>query len=826
MDHRFFFAKKDKNAEYYIDIRNGKCYISFKSLKWGRSVKTIIAKRGLSDYSVVIPNDAHVVEKTAAKEVSEYIEKALSVKLPTVAEKDFVGKGIFIGHTDFAKENAKTGKSKENWIIAMCGDNLILTGGVDAGDRGIIYAAYHFLEDIVGVRWWNPYEEDVPELSELALPKDFCCEKTPVFAYRKPFMQNVSDVGFAHLARCRVNVISPFDDGIEKGRFDENVRKYGDVREAGRPHHSHTFHKLFPAEEYFDEHPDWWAWNEVRGKRMKIGQNCLTNEEFIDAFVKKICAFAEEDIELSKKTGVELPCSYALEPNDLKDYAYCQCEKCRKIIEKSGLSGYIVQFVNRVVREVNKVYPEVRCLFSPYMSTIKPPKDDTLPDKNVIIRIANIYEDICRGISAPSNGFYREILAGWAERCRKSGSELRTWEYVYSLITTQPLPFFYGMKDKTQILRDAGASGLFAETENPLADSWDFNNFMLCHLLEDPDLDDAAMINDFISRYYGPAAEHVKSYYELLKAAMDEHMFTVYCCMEHSPFNYVDVRVATEGSRLLALAQSAVSGKAPFEGRVMILRKPLDVSILFKYFELKKAAESEVVPFDFDREEMKARIVAALSDYASKKGNEKYPNIAQELEYFKNFLIEDEQVWDIPEELSDVPEEDIFQFSLKDMMMFSSLPVVTAYGSDMVCDEDAGGRRVLKMSYDKGTDPCWEYERTATSKFAEFSRPLHFLIQKNDETVDFCELYLEDMKKGGFHLYKIGSVDGLSKCRSAKVGLFSDDNICISLCGIRVLFPMDACDVYISIKFTGEVYGGDKNDENAISFARLIVVRK
>ena len=159
------------------------------------------------------------------------------------------------------------------------------------------------------------------------------------------------------------------------------------------------------------------------------------------------------------------------------------------------------------------------------------------------------------------------------------------------------------------------------------------------------------------------------------------------------------------------------------------------------------------------------------------------------------------------------------------MVMFSVKMVAEAYGSDMVRDDDVGGKRVLKLSYDKGTDPCWEYERTATSKFAEVSRPLHFVIQKDEEIIETCKLYIEDMKQGGYHLYKVGSIGGLGNCHSAKVGLFSDDNICISLLGIRVLFPMEACDVYLSMKPSGELYGGKAGDENALFIDRLIVVR-
>ena len=76
-------------------------------------------RRGVNDCKIVIPKNAHIVEETAAEELVSYIEKALSVKLPIVSEKDASGKCIYVGHTEYAKRNGVLGKSNENWIIKM-----------------------------------------------------------------------------------------------------------------------------------------------------------------------------------------------------------------------------------------------------------------------------------------------------------------------------------------------------------------------------------------------------------------------------------------------------------------------------------------------------------------------------------------------------------------------------------------------------------------------------------------------------------------------------------------------------------------------------------
>ena len=109
-------------------------------------MEKVFLKRGVEDAKIVIPQNAHVVEKTASEELCNYIEKSLGIKLPIICECKAEGKCIYVGHTEFAKKNNVLGKSKENWIVKMHNGNIILTGGLKNTDRGIVYAVYHFLE--------------------------------------------------------------------------------------------------------------------------------------------------------------------------------------------------------------------------------------------------------------------------------------------------------------------------------------------------------------------------------------------------------------------------------------------------------------------------------------------------------------------------------------------------------------------------------------------------------------------------------------------------------------------------------------------------------
>ena len=796
----------------------------------------VFIKKGEKDCKIVIPNDAHIIEKTASEELVNYIEKSLSVKLAVVPESEAHGKCIYVGHTDFAKKNGVLGKSKENWIMKTVEDSLVLTGGVNAGDRGIIYSVYHFLEDVVGVRWWNPYEEDVLSLDSLSLPDDFCREGTPYFPYRKPLMQILEcDEGvkaYHHLPRTRTNVLSPLDDGISDGVYNETVRKYGAVLTMGRPHHCHVMAKYFPADEYFDEHPDWWAWNEGRGEHIRVGHYCFSNEGFFNALLERLLGYIKEDVELSEKTGVEPPYFYSLALDDLDaEFYFCQCPECKKIIEESGPSGYVIRFVNRIAREVKKIYPWAKFETLAYMIFAKPPKDDTVPDENVLIRLAYIDADMTHGFAEPANRPYLKRLKTWSELCSKKGAELQVWQYMFNLQLNYPLPLVYGLSGFMKTYREYGVKGLFIETEKISADCYDLNTFVLYHLLEDPDCDVDALVSDFTDRYYGKGGKYVKEYLEVLRDAMDRNVVLASCGCEDSPFNYIDAHAAIEGTRALDKASEAIGDEMPYRARLNWLRKTLDGVILNRYFDFKHQAESSGKKFEYDRKVLKERVVSAIEEYdKTTKETNVYAKLRKlsaehETEYYANLPDEEENI-EIPECFADTDPEDIYQFPMVGITKFADIRHRPVFGFSAVKDADAAVSTVLKVSYDDCKGPQRDFIMSPTSKSAENKRALNFRLVQDDETTEELNLYREDLVQGGYNIYKIGSLNNIRNFPDSALIALAYGFISVKIRGIAVTFPMDECDVYLSMKMSGEIYGGESGEENAIYLERLIIVRK
>jgi len=799
----------------------------------------IIFNNKKSEYVIAIPQGDALVEKTAARELCLHFEKVFGEILPIVNEDEVSGKAFYIGHTNYAKERGICGTSNENWIIKVSDGNIILTGGTKPGERGIIYSVYHFLEDIVDIRWWSPYDEYIPNSCDLSLEDDFESSGTPAISYRKSnaFLWHKGN----HAYHVRVRESGITDEVNEEG-FLDSLKEYGGGVYIGRPDDVHTLPKYFPKDEYFPDHPDWFAWSKVLGKRVGDGDYCLTNESFFEAMLKKLLKNIKDEKELALKKGVESPKIYVIAPPDLADY-HCECEKCCELREKSGRMGYILHFINKLAREVAKLYPDVNILTFAYADYMYPPSDGMLPEKNVIIQVAAVESDLMRGLNDRTNKKFLHVLKAWHEIQKKSGCGIFIWDYLFNLFFETLTPIANKLSDAIKTFHENGVSGIMVENRRYSTFMWELNQHLFMRLCENPYEDADALIRDFMQKFYGVASEYVYKFYcELVRSANDND-FGVACAIASSDFNYLDLDAYLNSYDILEDAMKAAEGDVALEEKIEWLQYHLYSSLLLKYSALKRRAPAENKRFDFDIEELKRKIRTAAKHFAS---NPRYQECDQtsvlvEAEYLANRDLDDEFV-PLPDELSGICEEDVFQFYLKDSSyLFHFKDCHSGY---VVDDPLSPVKKTIRTYID---DILWVDRRSnfeATSKTASEKHALQLFIQQDNEYIDGIKLYKEDIKQGGYHLYKIGSVSDIKSHGETRLDLFNavyhefskDGEITstsfgnaynwINLAGISVLFPMDACDVYASMRFEGEKFGGKADDRPAVYMDRIIIVKK
>lgn len=784
-------------------------------------MKVSIISDNQTNYSVVLPETPHVVEETAANELVLYVKKVFGIDMPIKKENGFSGNGIYIGHTDFANNSGIKGNSKENWIIKLCDENLILTGGIVAGDRGCLYSVYHFIEDVIGVRWWNKWKEYIPNITDLSLDNDFSVSGTPAFSYRK-ILSHYNIENFYYQARSRENVIME-DDRLPSEAYNKGLLPLGGAKHMARPGHVHSLPLYCPPSEYFDIHPEWFAWSESEGKHVPYGHYCLTNEDFFNHVLSKLEAYIEEDIILTKEAGIEMPCFYSISFPDVIQ-GFCQCEKCKKLEAQSGPSGYALYFVNKLAREVAKRYPDVKLETLVYSLYIDPPKDDTIPEKNVIIRLAQVYVDIIHGITDKGNKWYFRLLKSWSEICKKAGCELYIWEYMYNLFFDFPLPIACRLGDTFRAFYKYGVNGIFVENEGRTTCLWELNQYLLTHLSENPTADEEYLINDFFTKFYGNASVYMKAYLDELKKASIKNEYSAFCIIEGARFNYLDVRTVIKCNDILCKAAKMVADDDYLTLRIMWEQKLLNSLILVKFDDLKTMADREGIPFAFRKDILQKDIIKTLEIAKNTPDFTNYPkSIEDEIYFYEGFDISSDNA-DIPKELINENRDDIYQYHFKDSCrhLHDSLN----YGFTIIEDKDSSLGKVARMCGEEAYFKANAADLFLTSKYAENPKPLSLTIEQNSEITEKSGIYLEDITPNEYKLYKIGSVSGIKKSADTRVNIFGLNYEWVSLTGLSVTFPMDSCDVYISLKFTGALYGGNENDKDAVLTDRIIIVRK
>jgi len=443
---------------------------------------------GKSQYSIVISQNATEAEQFAASELQKSIKVISGAELPVVtAPNGKKGRRIIL-------DSSKSDFKDQSFTYSNKGGDIIIRGG---GQRGTMYGTFSFLENELGVRWYTSKVSIYPPKDKWCFTKLYCREK-PGLAIRDVFFYDSFDSEWAAHNKS--------DGGREKSRPTP-----GGVNQF---YGCHTFAHFVPYEIYGKEHPEYF--NLMNGKRADGSipftiQLCLTNPD-----VLKLC------IESVKQTMREHPEATIvdLSQNDtdgsLKEC--CECEHCRKIAEQyGGQSGLMLWFVNQVADAVKDEFPDRYVGTFAYRFTRKPPIN-IVPGDNVIVRLCSIECCFLHGFAECQDKSTREFyedLQAWS----KIAPHLFIWDYVVTFSQYSiPYPNFGALQSNVKSFRDNNAIGVFEQGsyESYGGENAELRAYVLAKLLWNPECDVNAVVNDFLTGYYGPKAGPViREYFDL-----------------------------------------------------------------------------------------------------------------------------------------------------------------------------------------------------------------------------------------------------------------------------------------------------------------------
>jgi hypothetical protein len=378
---------------------------------------------------IVIPNNASVQIKNAAKILQQYIQQSTNALLPITSNSQR-STTIEIGNTSFVKSSLIniSGLDEDGFIVNQTdGYHIAIVGG---GDWGTEYGVYWFLEKYIGVHWLMPSDigTDIPSRASIVIPGIEFTD-SPVYLSRQisPYYVEWTDI---------FSVWSRFN------RF------------RGRISFGHNLLNLFNPKEYLKTNPNFYS--QVNG-RLEIPKDYKWQPNFsapgiADTAASKIIRY------FTKYPGES---SYSLGINDWPVFD----ESAKSLLRRNGKKNYLgredvsddyFRWVNEVVKKVLTAFPNKYFGLLAYNNVAQPPSPNIGVAPHVIPFLT--YERM-RWADSSLKQQGHQLNEAWGQEC----SELGWYDYAYGLSYLVPRVWFHEMKDYLQWGSEHQAKHYYAE---------------------------------------------------------------------------------------------------------------------------------------------------------------------------------------------------------------------------------------------------------------------------------------------------------------------------------------------------------------------------
>ena len=509
---------------------------------------------------IVLPENPSPVECHIADTLVKYIRLASGREINIVKSAIPIRNGICIGPELAEKGLGPLPALSEEESIGRSRNGMLFLTGADRNSRGTLYATYEFLERELGVRFYTPLAEKVPQLSKLDLSKvDF--RFTPAFPLGRNILRLMSPKGMSEdqyndfLSKSRINTIY----GLEKvdvkfGPFWRSVPVDGD-----------SMHIFIPADKYYKDHPEFFALR--NGKRQGVTsrggmgqpQVCFSNPELRKVLLEEVRTFW-------RKKGAPKNTFLRITNND--NDRICQCAACSAVnAEEGSHAGIYLRVVNWVASEMSKEYPDIKILANAYWTTRRTPKK-TRPAKNVYLKFCDIEGTFSRRLDDPvdpvNKGIFRDIN-NWGKIDGKLYATTYTTNftrYLYPINDYDTFPYNLRLYHKhgAQAFQDHSSWHIRG------VDFEEWRYYLAARLMRDPAFDEHAGRREFFEFYFGPAAKAMDDYYELIRSVAKKHNYQTGCFFLFPSFYDRDFQ--HEAADIFARAEKLCGGKEPYSSRV------------------------------------------------------------------------------------------------------------------------------------------------------------------------------------------------------------------------------------------------------------------
>jgi len=496
----------------------------------------VFVERGRPACTIEIPEGAGEPERRGAEILQSSVRKMSGVTLPirTAASPGRGGVAVIgFPRNTLPSEIASAAASlrRDGFLLATDAQNLYIASG---GGRGAVYGAVHLLEKYFDCRKYSPTVEKFPRRKDLVLSCTFDADN-PVNDIRIVYGEFALDPDYRDWMKIHTQ-----DDLYGKGYY------------------VHTLSRLIPWQTYFADHPDYFAW--TGGKRV-IDQPCLSQPDVLDIVVAKL----REEMAAQPDKMI-----WSVSQND--NTTYCQCPDCLKAIEEEGSpAGPVIRFVNKVAA----LFPDKTISTLAYQYSRQAPRL-TQPAPNVQVMLCTIELNRSLPIAEdPSSQAFVRDIQDWSRVC----TNLYLWDYTVDFSHfVSPFPNLHVLQPNIKFFVSQGVRQHFQQSNtSPGHEFSELKSYLLAHLLWNPAVDANAVMNDFLSGYYGKAAPFVRGYIDALRAALGRTNagLNIYEPPAIHADDFLSAQDVAAYNVLFDKAEAAVAGDPAVLGRVRTSRLPL-----------------------------------------------------------------------------------------------------------------------------------------------------------------------------------------------------------------------------------------------------------
>lgn len=454
--------------------------------------------------AIAISSNASEREAFAANELIDYFYKITGEKLPLIKIKNSTVPEGTIAVGSLAIESGLVTKADldsvadEGFVIRINSNNGALCGW---RDLGTIYGAYELLKQM-GVKFYAQECEVIPSMTKLSIP-ELNISRKPHYDLRSIFKMDVYYPEFHSYLKLGY---TPNDD----------LGYHGDLGVPGERNWVHSASYLMPYQKFGKDHPEYFALKEDGQRYSGVGAPghlCLSNMEMREVGAERLLSLVEQQKERSY---------FVVTQGDGGPRNWCQCADCKAFDSKAGvhMTDRLMDYVNFNARKVAEKFPDKKILTLAYGSATANPPTRIDPDSNVMVMYAPLhrpepnYDGECHshGLDCINNLWAKKDIEDWLSLYPDN---IYIFDYPRNYFRWyQPFGGFYAMVDKMKFYSTSGIRGMvFCVVPGNYRDLF---MYVMGHLLWDPDSNVEALIDDFMSVYYGAAATGIREYFDFM----------------------------------------------------------------------------------------------------------------------------------------------------------------------------------------------------------------------------------------------------------------------------------------------------------------------